>query len=220
MTSGSTSQSACRVVVLISGNGSNLQALIDFPGKNYDICCVISNRPDAFGLERAATASIPAEILDHKAFASREDFDLELMRLIDRHQPHLVVLAGFMRILSSAFVKHYTGRLLNIHPSLLPLYKGTNTHQRVLDAGDKEHGVSVHFVTEELDGGPVIVQAVVPVTEDDTKETLAARVARQEHRIYPEAVSWFARGRLLCSSEGVSLDGKILPAQGIQMHSG
>lgn len=219
MTSGATTQSTCRVVVLISGNGSNLQALIDFPARNYDICCVISNRPDAFGLERAHKAGIKTAVLDHKAFASRESFDQSLMQLIDSHSPDLIVLAGFMRILSSGFVQHYTSRLLNIHPSLLPLYKGTNTHQRVLDAGDKQHGVSVHFVTEELDGGPVILQAIVPVMAGDTKDTLAARVALQEHRIYPEAVSWFAQGRLQINSGSVYLDGKPLPAQGIQTRS-
>ncbi|MDO9521631.1 MAG: phosphoribosylglycinamide formyltransferase [Pseudohongiella sp.] len=218
MTSGSTTKSACRVVVLISGNGSNLQALIDYPARNYDICCVISNRPEAFGLERATKAGIKAAVLDHKNFESRESFDQTLMQLIDSHQPDLIVLAGFMRILSSGFVQHYTGRLLNIHPSLLPLYKGTNTHQRVLDAGDKEHGVSVHFVTEELDGGPVILQAVVPVIAGDTKDSLAARVAIQEHRIYPEAVTWFAQGRLDIAANGVCLDGKLLPAHGIQIN--
>lgn len=216
MTPGSTTQSACRVVVLISGNGSNLQALIDYPARNYNICCVVSNRPDAFGLERASKAGITTAVLDHRDFATRESFDQNLMQLIDSHQPDLIVLAGFMRILSSGFVEHYAGRLLNIHPSLLPHYKGTHTHQRVLDAGDREHGVSVHFVTEELDGGPVIVQAVVPVLADDTKESLASRVAIQEHRIYPEAVSWFAQGRLLIARGQVVLDGKVLPAHGIQ----
>jgi phosphoribosylglycinamide formyltransferase 1 len=217
MTSGSTTQSACRVVVLISGNGSNLQALIDYPARNYDICCVISNRPDAFGLERASNAGIKTAVIDHKNFDSRESFDQNLMQMIDSHTPDLVVLAGFMRILSSGFVQHYAGRLLNIHPSLLPLYKGTNTHQRVLDAGDKEHGVSVHFVTEELDGGPVILQAVVPVKDGDTKDSLAARVAIQEHKIYPEAVTWFAQRRLEITDKGVCLDGKPLPARGIQL---
>lgn len=216
MTSGLTTQSACRVVVLISGNGSNLQALIDYPGRNYDICCAISNRPDAFGLERAQKAGIRTAVLDHKNFSSRESFDQSLMELIDSHAPDLIVLAGFMRILSSAFVQHYAGRLLNIHPSLLPLYKGTNTHQRVLDAGDTEHGVSVHFVTEELDGGPVIIQSVVPVLAGDTKDSLASRVATEEHRIYPEAVNWFAQRRLHTVANGVMLDGKLLPASGIQ----
>ncbi len=208
---------ACRVVVLISGNGSNLQALIDYPARNYHISAVISNRADAFGLQRAQAAGITTAVLDHKTFESRESFDAALIQLIDQHQPHLVVLAGFMRILSSAFVQHYAGRLLNIHPSLLPLYKGTHTHQRVLEAGDKQHGVSVHFVTEELDGGPVVIQAVVPVFSQDTAEVLAARVAREEHKIYPEAVSWFAQGRLVVKDGAACLDNKALPGCGVQI---
>lgn len=217
MSSGKSAAQACRVVVLISGNGSNLQALIDHPDRHYNICAVISNRADAFGLQRAQMAGISTEVLDHKGFASREAFDLALMQRIDQHQPDLVVLAGFMRILSSAFVQHYAGKLLNIHPSLLPLYKGTHTHQRVLEAGDTRHGVSVHFVTEELDGGPVVLQAVVPVLDGDTAEVLAARVARQEHRIYPEAVTWFAQGRLSMRGGVACLDDTPLPACGIQV---
>lgn len=220
MSQRNTAGQTCRVVVLISGNGSNLQALIDYPARNYEIGAVISNRADAFGLQRAQNAGIATAVLDHKAFESREAFDLALMSLIDQYQPDLVVLAGFMRILSSAFVQHYAGKLLNIHPSLLPLYKGTHTHQRVLDAGDREHGVSVHFVTEELDGGPVILQAVVPVLADDTAETLAARVATQEHKIYPEAVSWFAGGRLKVSHGAACLDNQPLPACGIRLQAG
>ncbi|HLT64387.1 MAG TPA: phosphoribosylglycinamide formyltransferase [Pseudohongiella sp.] len=212
-----TAADACRVVVLISGNGSNLQALIDYPARNYNICAVISNRADAFGLQRAQNAGIPSEVLDHKGFESREAFDAALVQLIDRYQPDLVVLAGFMRILSSAFVQHYAGRLVNIHPSLLPTYKGTHTHQRVLDAGESRHGVSVHFVTEELDGGPVIIQAIVPVLAGDTAEILASRVARQEHRIYPEAVSWFAQGRLAMIDGAACLDNNPLPVCGIQV---
>lgn len=213
----------CRVVVLISGNGSNLQALLDRSANKacgYQIVAVVSNRPDAYGLQRAKQAGIPGLTLDHQVFASREAFDTELMRVIDQHDPGLIVLAGFMRILSPAFVRHYTGRLLNIHPSLLPAYKGINTHQRVLDAGDVEHGVSVHFVTEELDGGPVILQAVIPVRADDTKETLAARVAIEEHRIYPEVVTWFANRRLLINDEGIWLDGKPLPPGGLRQLQG
>jgi len=209
----------CRVVVLISGNGSNLQALLDrgdSSGCGYQIVAVVSNRTDAYGLQRAAQAGVPGITLDHQSFDSRETFDAELMKIIDRHAPDLVVLAGFMRILSAAFVRHYAGRLLNIHPSLLPAYKGTNTHQRVLDAGDTEHGVSVHFVTEELDGGPVILQAVVPVRSGDTKDTLASRIAIEEHRIYPEVVTWFANRRLVVNCEGVWLDGKALPSGGLR----
>ncbi|MDO9476774.1 MAG: phosphoribosylglycinamide formyltransferase [Pseudohongiella sp.] len=220
MKSGAIAQPSCRVVVLISGNGSNLQALIDYPQKQYVISQVISNRADAFGLQRAQRAGIGTAVLDHKQFSSREGFDGELIRLIDSHQPDLIVLAGFMRILSSGFVQHYAGRLLNIHPSLLPAYKGTNTHQRVLDAGDRFHGVSVHFVTEELDGGAVVAQAIIPVNEGDTKETLAQRVATQEHRLYPEVVSWFAAGRLKLHNDGSArLDQHVLPPQGMQFNT-
>lgn len=218
MTSGVYTPGACSVVVLISGNGGNLQALIDYPEKNYAISAVISNRADAYGLQRARQAGIGTDVLDHTQFSCRETFDAELMRMIDAHQPDLVVLAGFMRILSSGFVQHYTGRLLNIHPSLLPMYKGTNTHQRVLDAGDRFHGVSVHFVTEELDGGPVVAQVKMPVLSDDTKASLAQRVATQEHRIYPEVVSWFAAGRLRILHGAACLDQVALSAQGVQVN--
>jgi phosphoribosylglycinamide formyltransferase-1 len=207
----------CQIVVLISGNGSNLQALIDqqLPG-GYQIAAVISNRADAFGLQRAAAAQIATRVLEHQRFDSREAFDRQMMLEIDAFSPQLVVLAGFMRILSSAFVQHYRGRLLNIHPSLLPAYKGTHTHQRVLEAGEQEHGVSVHFVTEELDGGPVVRQAVIPVVAGDTPDSLHRRAAAEEHRIYPEVVSWFARGRLQCGAQAVLLDNQPLPPQGIR----
>ena len=180
----------CNVVVLISGSGSNLQALIDsvaHDGNPARIAAVISNRADAYGLQRAKQAGIATELLDHKQFDGREAFDAALIQAIDAHQPDLVVLAGFMRILTPGFVQHYAGRLLNIHPSLLPKYKGLHTHQRALEAGDSEHGCSVHFVTEELDGGPLVVQAVLPVMADDTavlgvvKPNLAVfSVARRE----------------------------------------
>ncbi len=202
------------VVVLISGSGSNLQALIDGAAGDelpIRIEAVISNEPDAFGLERARRAGIAAEVVDHRAFDSREAFDQALMAAIDRHQPGLVVLAGFMRILTPAFVHHYAGRLLNIHPSLLPKYQGLHTHRRALEAGDVEHGASVHFVTEELDGGPVILQAKVPVLPGDTPERLAARVLEKEHRIYPLVVKWFAQGRLRLDGDGVLFDGHPLP---------
>ena len=213
--------SSCKVVVLISGSGSNLQALIDSiaSGDNpAQICAVISNRADAYGLQRAQAAGIAAQVLDHKQFASREAFDTALIDAIDAHQPQLVVLAGFMRILSSGFVRHYQGRLLNIHPSLLPKYKGLHTHQRALDAGDQEHGCSVHFVSEELDGGPLVVQAVVPVLANDSADSLAQRVHSQEHRIYPLAVRWFAEGRVRLHEQGASLDGQLLPASGHVLH--
>jgi len=207
----------CDVVVLLSGTGSNLQALIDSTRTGDSparIAAVISNRSDAYGLQRASDAGIATRTLDHKAFEGREAFDSALIELIDTFNPKLVVLAGFMRILSADFVRHYAGRLLNIHPSLLPKYKGMHTHQRALDAGDSEHGCSVHFVTEELDGGPLVVQAVVPVESDDSAQTLAQRVHTQEHRIYPLAVRWFAEGRLILGEQGALLDGQLLAASG------
>ncbi|WP_449101476.1 phosphoribosylglycinamide formyltransferase [Pseudomonas veronii] len=207
----------CDVVVLLSGTGSNLQALIDSTRTGNSparIAAVISNRSDAYGLQRAREAGIATRTLDHKAFEGREAFDSALVELIDAFNPKLVVLAGFMRILSADFVRHYAGRLLNIHPSLLPKYKGMHTHQRALDAGDSEHGCSVHFVTEELDGGPLVVQAVVPVESDDSAQTLAQRVHTQEHRIYPLAVRWFAEGRLILGKQGALLDGQLLAASG------
>jgi len=207
----------CDVVVLLSGTGSNLQALIDSTRTGDSpvrIAAVISNRSDAYGLQRARDAGIETRTLDHKAFEGREAFDSALIELIDTFNPELVVLAGFMRILSADFVRHYAGRLLNIHPSLLPKYKGMHTHQRALDAGDSEHGCSVHFVTEDLDGGPLVVQAVVPVESDDSAQTLAQRVHTQEHRIYPLAVRWFAEGRLILGDQGALLDGQLLAASG------
>ncbi|WP_065884566.1 phosphoribosylglycinamide formyltransferase [Pseudomonas sp. 31 R 17] len=205
------------VVVLLSGTGSNLQALIDstLTGDSpVRIAAVISNRSDAYGLQRARDAGIQTRSLDHKAFEGREAFDQALIELIDAFEPKLVVLAGFMRILSADFVRHYEGRLLNIHPSLLPKYKGMHTHQRALDAGDSEHGCTVHFVTEELDGGPLVVQAVVPVESGDSAQTLAQRVHTQEHRIYPLAVRWFVEGRLILGEQGALLDGQLLAASG------
>ena len=207
----------CNVVVLISGSGSNLQALIDsvaHDGNPARIAAVICNRAGAYGLERAKQAWITTELLDHKQFDGREAFDAALIQAIDAHQPDLVVLAGFMRILTPGFVQHYSGRLLNIHPSLLPKHKGLHTHQRAIEAGDSEHGCSVHFVTEELDGGPLVVQAVLPVMADDTAESLARRVHQQEHQIYPLAVRWFAEGRLRLGAQGAMLDGLPLPASG------
>ena len=210
----------CDVVVLLSGTGSNLQALIDSDDVKDSparIRAVISNRADAYGLQRAKDAGIDTRVLDHKAFEGREAFDAALIKIIDQFNPHLVVLAGFMRILSADFVRHYSGRLLNIHPSLLPKYKGLHTHQRALEAGDREHGCSVHFVTEELDGGPLVVQAVIPVESEDTPSSLAQRVHTQEHLIYPLAVRWFAEGRLSLNEQGALLDGQLLPASGHQI---
>jgi len=207
----------CDVVVLLSGTGSNLQALID-DAQHADnpvrIRAVISNSPATYGLQPPRDAGIDTRALDHKAFEGREAFDAALIELIDAFQPKLVVLAGFMRILSADFVRHYQGRLLNIHPSLLPKYKGLHTHQRALEAGDTEHGCSVHFVTEELDGGPLVVQAVIPVELHDSPQSLAQRVHVREHQIYPLAVRWFAEGRLSLGEEGALLDGQLLEASG------
>jgi phosphoribosylglycinamide formyltransferase 1 len=169
---------------------------------------------DAYGLQRAKDAGIDTRVLDHKAFDGREAFDAALIEFIDAFNPQAGGLAGFMRILSADFVRHYQGRLLNIHPSLLPKYKGLHTHQRALEAGDTEHGCSVHFVTEELDGGPLVVQAVIPVESDDSPQSLAQRVHTQEHRIYPLAVRWFAEGRLSLDEQGALLDGQLLAASG------
>lgn len=174
------------IVVLVSGNGSNLQAFIDACGNkipNARIAAVISNKSDAYGLQRAIDADINVHSLNAKAYDSRELYDDALATLIDLHKPDIIILAGFMRILSEAFVTRYQGKMLNIHPSLLPKYTGLHTHQRAIDAGDKEHGTSVHFVTPELDGGPVILQAKVPIFENDNAEDVASRVQAQEHVI-------------------------------------
>ncbi|WP_210397834.1 phosphoribosylglycinamide formyltransferase [Motiliproteus sediminis] len=210
-----------RIAVLISGSGTNLQAIIDAVRERQfeaEICAVISNRPDVKGLERAEAVGIETRVVDHKAFTSRELFDAEMIRVIDGYAPDLVVLAGFMRILTPDFVRRYEGRMLNIHPSLLPKYRGLHTHQRALEAGDSEHGVTVHFVTEELDGGPLAIQAVVPVLNDDDEATLAKRVQAQEHIIYPLAVKWFVEGRLQMINGTACLDGQPLPAEGCQLH--
>lgn len=205
------------IVVLISGGGSNLQAIIDATQAGeipVDIRAVISNVADAQGLERARRAGITTTVIDHTAFASREAFDQALQDAIDAHQPGLVVLAGFMRLLSDDFVTHYHGRMLNIHPSLLPDFKGLNTHQRALQAYHaedlKQHGASVHFVTPELDGGPVILQAPVPIKAEDSAESLAARVLIREHQIYPLVIGWFAEGRLSLEDNHVVFDDQVL----------
>ncbi|HEA16793.1 hypothetical protein LCGC14_2439130 [marine sediment metagenome] len=206
-----------RLVVLISGSGSNLQAIIDACNNgeiNANIAAVISNKADAYGLERAKQAGIATAVLSHKDFDSREAYDAELMHVIDSFAPNLVVLAGFMRILTPSLVQKFKGKMLNIHPSLLPKYQGLNTHQRAIDAKDDVHGVSVHFVTEELDGGPVILQAKVPVLAEDTADTLAQRVHAQEHIIYPLVVKWFSEQRLTMEADYAVLDKKQLPAHG------
>lgn len=212
-----TQVNKAKIVVLISGSGSNLQAIIDQceQGKvSGQVVAVISNRADAYGLTRAQNAGIEAITLKHREFGSRAAYDIALKETIDRFEPDVVVLAGFMRILTGDFVNHYMGRMLNIHPSLLPKYQGLNTHQRALDAGDEEHGVSVHFVTEELDGGPVVLQAKIPVFPEDTADDLAERVHEQEHRIYPLVVNWLCEKRLTMKGSHAMLDGKILPTGG------
>lgn len=203
------------VVVLISGRGSNLQALIDAAQAGdlpVTFRAVISNRPGVQGLERARAAGIPTAVLDHTDFPDRGSFDRKLQDLIDGFTPGLVVLAGFMRILTPGFVDHYRGRLINIHPALLPRYPGLDTHRRAIESGDSEHGASVHFVTPEVDGGPVILQAAVPVVPTDTPDTLAARVLAQEHRIFPQAIKWFAEGRLTLLDGVALLDGRPIDA--------
>lgn len=215
--------SACRIAVLISGSGSNLQSLIDACAHRTlpaEICLVLSNRPDAYGLQRANQAGIATAVVDHKNYGSREDFDAELVKTLQQYQPDLVILAGFMRILTPVFVQSFQGRLLNIHPSLLPRYPGLHTHQRALDAGDPEAGATVHFVTDELDGGPPILQARVPVQAGDTAEALAKRVLQLEHLIYPLAARWFAQGRLRLEDGRAWLDQKPLPATGYDFLSG
>ena len=205
------------IVVLISGSGSNLQAILDAVASGFiagRVSAVVSNKANVYGLERARRAGIATIVLDHKAYADRQSYDTALTAAIDEHQPDLVVLAGFMRILTPNFVEHYQGRLLNIHPSLLPKYQGLNTHQRAIDAGDVEHGCSVHFVTAELDGGPVILQAKVPIFPDDDAESVAARVHEQEHRIYPLVIRWFCQNRLQQRSDQALLDGQVLSKHG------
>ena len=204
------------IVVLISGRGSNLQSIIDAVAGDklaVDIRAVISNRPNADGLQRATQAGIHTEVIDHSHYPDRAAFDQALLDCIERFQPGLVVLAGFMRILTAGFVNHYRGRMLNIHPSLLPAFPGMDTHRRALEAGCKQHGASIHFVTEAVDGGPVVLQAQVPVQQQDTVTTLAARVLEQEHRLYPLAIRWFAEKRLQLDNDGqATLDGNTLTA--------
>lgn len=195
--------------VLISGSGTNLQALIDAAaGGNLglELAVVLSNKPDAKGLERARNANISIECLPHQDYAERAQFDAALVRKLDRYTPDLIVLAGFMRVLTSTFIDRFSGRILNIHPSLLPRYRGLHTHQRAIDAGDQWHGSTVHFVTEELDGGPPIIQGRVAVLPQDSAEELAARVLAMEHKIYPEAVRLFAAGRIRLHDGAAWLD--------------
>lgn len=196
-----------RIVVLLSGSGTTLQSMID-TGLPATICKVISNKPDAIGLQRAQEAGIETQVLDHTQYTVRDEFDDDLKKLIDESKPDLVVLAGFMRILSDRFVNHYYGRLLNIHPSLLPSYKGMHTHQRVMDAGEPLHGSSVHFVNSKLDGGPIILQARLSILSSDSVESLELRIKTKEHLIYPTAISWLAEGRIELRDDEVFMDGQ------------
>jgi len=185
-----------KIVVLISGSGSNLQAIIDAT-RNFvpqiNIALVLSNKSDAYGLKRAEKAHIPTKVIEHQQYDTRLAFDREMIKAIDQCKPDLVVLAGFMRILTEEFVQHYENKMINIHPSLLPKYKGTNTHQRAIDAGDKEHGLSIHYVTNELDSGPVLKQVKVPIYPEDTAEILAQRVLFEEHKAYPDVIKMLAK---------------------------
>ena len=197
------------IVILISGRGSNMESLLNAVATgslNVHVAAVLSNRPDAKGLETAIAKGIPTRIVDHKAFAGREAFDAAMVEAIDAFSPDLVVLAGFMRILSEGFVQHYAGRLINIHPSLLPAFPGLHTHRRALQEGVRVHGCTVHFVTLALDHGPIIVQSAVPVLDGDDEVSLAARVLEQEHQIYPLAVGWFAEGFLHLVDDRVRFD--------------
>ena len=206
-----------QLAVLISGSGTNLQAIMDAQKAgtlDAEIAVVFSNRANAAGLERAAQAGIPTASLDHRDYPDREQFDQAMIEVLTPYAPDTVVLAGFMRILSAVFVRHYAGQLINIHPSLLPKYRGLNTHARALEAGDSEHGCSIHFVTEELDGGPLIAQAPIAVHANDTVDSLSKRVQQREHLLYPQVLQWRAQDRLELTDNGVVLDGKPLPAQG------
>ena len=190
-----------KIVILISGRGSNMQAILE-ARLPLSVAAVISNDATAFGLITAQKHGVPTHLIDHRAYADRAAFDTALAAAIDEYAPDLLVLAGFMRILTADFVEHYRNRILNIHPSLLPAFTGLHPHRRALEAGVKVHGCSVHFVTPELDHGPLVAQAAVPVLDDDSEDTLAARVLAQEHRLYPQAVAWFCAERLRITENG------------------
>ncbi len=214
-----SSTGAARIVVLVSGEGSNLQALIDAQQRGVlggRIVATISNRPQARALDRARRAGIAADCVDHTEFPAREAFDAQLADAIHAHRPDLLVLAGFMRILGDAFIGRHAGRMLNIHPSLLPLYPGLHTHRRALAAGDREHGATIHFVTSDLDGGPAVLQARIPIEAVDTEASLAQRVQQVEHRMYPLAVRWYCEGRLRYRDGAAWLDGELLPPGGVR----
>jgi phosphoribosylglycinamide formyltransferase 1 len=207
------------IAVLISGRGSNMRVIAERAASGelpVEVCVVVSDRADAPGLTVASTLGLPTETLSPRAFPDRAAFDQALVTLLDRYRPSLIVLAGFMRILTTCFIRPYCDRILNIHPSLLPKYRGLHTHRRVLEAGDRMHGASVHFVTEELDGGPVIIQGCVDVQSGDTEQTLSGRVQHQEHSIYSQAIAWFASGRLALRGDRAWLDGAPLEAPIVQ----
>ena len=201
-----------KAVILISGNGSNLQSIIDHADKiDLQISAVISNRDNAFGLQRAQSANINTYFVDSKTFNSREAYDNELISIIDKLDVELILLAGYMRILSPIFINHFSGKILNIHPSLLPKYPGLNTHQRAIDAREKYHGASVHFVTEELDGGPIISQEIVNIGINEDEASLSKKVLKKEHTLYPKVIHWYTQGRLKLTNQNIAkLDGKVL----------
>lgn len=201
------------IVILISGRGSNMRAIVELAANGklpVEVRAVVSDKVEAAGLATAAGMNIPTRTLSPREFADRSSYDAALAALVASFEPQLVVLAGFMRILSPNFIAAFADRILNIHPSLLPLYRGLHTHRRALEAGDRMHGASVHFVTEELDGGPVVIQAQVAVQPGDSENSLSARVQQQEHRIYPQAIEWFARGRLQLREHRAWFDGQPL----------
>ena len=204
---------SCKLAVFISGGGSNLQSIIDHVEQGHipaSIACVISNKPDAYGLERAKKASIPTHIIEHQHYPSREAFEQELIKTLAVYNIKLIVLAGFMRVLGETLINEYPGKILNIHPSLLPKFTGMHTHSRVLEAKEHEHGCSVHFVTLALDAGPLVIQAKVPVEDTDTAEVLAARVLEKEHVIYPLAVKWFCEGKLSMQDDDAYFENAVL----------
>jgi len=203
-----------KLVILISGRGSNMETIVRAAIPGAQVAAVIANKPSAAGLVFAREHGIGAEVVDHTAYPSREAFDEALAAAIDRHEPDLVVLAGFMRVLGDAFVRRYEGRMINIHPSLLPSFPGLHTHRKAIEAGVTLHGATVHFVTPTLDCGPIIAQAAVAVDEHDTEASLAAKVLAQEHVIYPQAVRWFVEGRLRVAGNRVTVVGAALPGNG------
>jgi phosphoribosylglycinamide formyltransferase 1 len=203
------------IAILISGRGTNMRAIAERAAAGIlpvEVRVVISDKPSAAGLETAAAMGITTRVIEPRAFADRAAYDRALVQLLAEYEPRLIVLAGFMRILTPHFIGAFAGQMLNVHPSLLPKYRGLHTHRRAIEAGETLHGVSVHFVTEELDGGPVILQAEVPIMPGDSETTLSARVQRSEHRIYPQVIDWFARGRLLLKDGRAWLDGMPLDA--------